>query len=227
MQIIATDDDFRLAVEKVPLRAEDTVQDIDKEGRLLNQWSLWTSLDSKNVGPECKEVLRQLIKKFVPRIRDECSRERRHFIPQHQPKLGWLSKGFVARDQVIVIVITRKPEYSKHFTKEPLPLQPDHATTNPTEIEEAPANHQQTASKQTTESTPIKQTPSTTIPFEKLEEQCYGVVMDSNLEPHPLKIPVGDILVIHDGEGVVLKTGIFGGIFVELKGVDGDATPSN
>ncbi|OAL40315.1 hypothetical protein AYO20_00051 [Fonsecaea nubica] len=183
MQIIATDDDFRLTVEKVLLRAEDMVQDIDEEGRLLNQWSLRNSPDSKDIGPECKEVLRQLIKKF--------------------------------------------PEYSKHFTKEPLPLQPDYTTANPIEIEEAPANHQQTASKQTTKSTAIKQTPSTTIPFEKLEEQCYGVVMDSNREPHPLKIPVGYILVIHDGEGVVLKTGIFGGIFVELKGVNGDATSSN
>lgn len=65
MRIIATDDDFRRAVEKVLLRAEDLVQEIDTEGQLLQQWSLRTSPDLKNVGPESMEVLRQLNQKFV------------------------------------------------------------------------------------------------------------------------------------------------------------------
>ncbi len=65
MQIITTDDDFRRAVEKVILRAEDMVQEVDAKGQLLHQWSLRASPDLKNVGPESMEVLRQLSKKFV------------------------------------------------------------------------------------------------------------------------------------------------------------------
>ena len=65
MRIIETDDDFRRAVEKVLLRAEDMVQQFDTEGQLLQQWSLQTSPDLKNVGSESIEVLRQLTQKFV------------------------------------------------------------------------------------------------------------------------------------------------------------------
>ena len=64
MRIIATDDDFRRAAEKVLLRAEDMVQEIDTEGHLLNQWSLRISPDLKNVGPESMKVLRQLNQKI-------------------------------------------------------------------------------------------------------------------------------------------------------------------
>ena len=137
---------------------------------------------------------------------------------KNNPKWTWFSKGFVARkNQVIVMVKTRNPKYSEHFTKEPTPLLPDHATTNHTEIEEPLSeNHEQNASQQTTKSILMKQKPPTTIPLQKLEEQCYGVIMDSTHKHHPLEIRVGDILVVHEHEGVVLKSGGVGGIVAEL-----------
>ncbi|KIW30922.1 uncharacterized protein PV07_02613 [Cladophialophora immunda] len=249
MRIIATDDDFRRAAEKVLLRAEDMVQEINTEGRLLHQWSLPTSPGLNNVGPESMEVLRQLNQKFLPGIVDDYSREGQRFTMKNNPKRAWFSKGFVARkNQVIVMVKTRNPKYSEHFTKEPTPLLPDHATANHTEIEEPLSenheqnasieeplsenheqnasieeplseNHEQNASKQTAKSTPIKQKPLTTIPLQKLEEQCYGVIMDSTHKHHPLEIRVGDILVVHEHEGIVLKSGGVGGIVAELTDV--------
>lgn len=134
------------------------------------------------------------------------------------PKWTWFSKGIAARkNQVIVIIKTRNPEYSEHLTKEPTPLLPDHTTTNPTELEEPPSvNHKQNYSKETTKSIPMAQKPPTTIPLQKLEEQCYGVIMDLNLKHHPLEIRVGDILVVHDHEGFVLKSGGVSGIVAEL-----------
>ena len=172
-------------------------------------------------------VLQPLTSDKLKEILDEYNREGPKFTATNNPKWSWFSNGFRARmGQVIVMVKTRNPKYSEHFTKEPTPLQPDRQTTDPVEMEEPLAeNHEPNASKQTTQSITVKQKPPTTIPLQKLEEQCYGVIMDSTRQHHPLEIRVGDILVVDEQEGIVLKSGGVGGIVTEL--TKGDTTSSS
>ena len=133
------------------------------------------------------------------------------------PKWTWFSKGIAARkNQVIIIVKTRTPAYSEHLTQEPSPLLPAYTTTDPTKLEEPPSVNHERISKEITKSIPTAQKPTTTIPLRTLREQCYGVIIDSNRKDHPLELRVGDILVVHDHEGFVLKSGGVSGIVMEL-----------
>lgn len=63
-------------------------------------------------------------------------------------------------------------------------------------------------------------TKESSIPLPKWKEECYGVIMGSNRRHRDFSMRVGDVLVAHDDEGIVLKTVGIGGIIIFMGLVD-------